>query len=305
MKNLNSKKIFLFEFTVGTGLVPDELLAEGKLMFDILLNQFLDEKYTVKTVLCEKIAMKHPEYNEINNLEVIVSDDYINSFKEGLNNSDFALAIAPEEDLILYNLTELIEESGCLNLGCEKSGVKIAGDKFLTYEAIKNAVNTPKTFPIKKYVVKNRLGCDSTHDTFDENYIVQEFIEGEPYSVIFIAKNKKFYPVCMNKQYIEERYCGGEINIEHTLKEKTIIECKKTLEKIEGINGYVGVDLMINGEEISILEVNPRITTSICGIKSKPSIGKLLIDNALGKDIKFEVESCLKFKRNDFGFEFL
>jgi hypothetical protein len=29
VKNLNNKKIFLFEFTVGTGLVPDELLAEG------------------------------------------------------------------------------------------------------------------------------------------------------------------------------------------------------------------------------------------------------------------------------------
>ncbi|ABO35348.1 protein of unknown function DUF201 [Methanococcus maripaludis C5] len=302
---MDDKKIFLFEFTVGTGLVPDELLAEGKLMFDILLNQFLNENYTVKTILCEKIAKKYPEYHEMDNLEITVSNDYINSVKECLEVSDFALAIAPEEDMILYNLTELIEESGCLNLGCEKLGVKIAGDKFLTYEAIKNFVNTPKTFPIKKYVVKNRLGCDSTHDTFDENYIVQEFIEGEPYSIIFIAKNKKFYPLCMNKQYIEERYCGGEINIDHPLKEKAIIECKKTLEQIDGINGYVGVDFMINGKEISILEVNPRITTSICGIRSKPSVGKLLIDNALGKEINFEVEPGLKFKRNDFGFEFL
>ncbi|WP_459202184.1 tyramine--L-glutamate ligase [Methanococcus sp. CF] len=302
---MSDKKIFLFEFTVGTGLVPDELLAEGKLMFDILLNQFLNENYTVKTILCEKIAKKYPEYNKMDNLEVIVSDDYINSFISCLKDSDFALAIAPEEDMILYNLTELIEESGCLNLGCNKLGVKIAGDKFLTYEAIKNFVNTPKTYPIKKYVVKNRLGCDSTHDTFDENYIVQEFIEGEPYSIIFIVKNKKFYSLCMNKQYIEERYCGGEINIDHPLKEKAIIECKKTLEQIDGINGYVGVDFMIDGENISILEVNPRITTSICGIKSKPSVGKLLIDNAFGKEIKFEAESGLKFKRKDFGFEFL
>jgi len=302
---LDDKKIFLFEFTVGTGLVSDELLAEGKLMFDILLNQFLDENYAVKTVLCEKIAKRYPKYCEMDNLEIIVSNDYINSVKEGLKTSDFALVIAPEEDMILYNLTELIEESGCLNLGCEKLGVKIAGDKFLTYEAIKNVVNTPKTFPIKKYVVKNRLGCDSTHDTFDENYIVQEFIEGEPYSIIFIAKNKKLYPLCMNKQYIEERYCGGEINIDHHLKEKAIIECRKTLEQIDGINGYVGVDFMIDGEEISILEVNPRITTSICGIKSKPSVGKLLIDNALDKDVSFEVEPGLKFKRNNFGFEFL
>lgn len=207
--------------------------------------------------------------------------------------------------MILYDLTELIEESGCLNLGCEKLGVKIAGDKFLTYEAIKNVVNTPKTFPLKRYVVKNRLGCDSTHDMFDENYIVQEFIEGEPYSIIFIAKNKKFYPLCMNKQYIEERYCGGEINIDHPLKEKAILECKKTLEQIDGINGYVGVDFMIDREEISILEVNPRITTSICGIKSKPSVGKLLIDNVLKKEINFEVEPGLKFKRNESGFEFL
>lgn len=301
---MSAEKIFLFEFTVGTGLVPDELLFEGTLMFDILLNQFLEEGYLVKTVLCEKVSKMYPKYHDMKNLEVITSNDYLNAFKTCLNDSDMALVIAPEEDLNLYNLTKIIEESNVKNLGCHLEGVKIAGDKYLTYEAIKYAVNTPETFPVKKYVVKHRLGCDSTHDTFDENYIVQEFIEGEPFSFIFIVKNDELHPVCMNKQYIEKRYCGGEINISHPLKEKAISECKKTLKQIPGLNGYVGVDFMINGEDISILEVNPRITTSICGIKSNPSIGKLLIENLSSKPLEFTLKSGLKFKRGSSGFEF-
>ncbi|ABR55334.1 protein of unknown function DUF201 [Methanococcus vannielii SB] len=301
---MNTKKIFFFEFTVGTGIVSEELLFEGKLMFDTLLNQFLNENYVVKTILCEKIVNKYPEYKNIKNLEVITSKNYLEDFKNALDDSDMALVIAPEEELHLYNLTKIIEEKGVLNLGCHLEGVKIAGDKYLTYEAIKNVVNTPKTYFPKKYVVKHRLGCDSTHSTFDENYIVQEFINGEPYSMIFIVNNSKFYPVCMNKQYIEERYCGGEINICHPLKEKAIIECEKTLKQISGLNGYVGVDFMIDFEEISILEINPRITTSICGIKSNPSIGKLLIDNLRVNSLKITLEHTVKFKRKNNGFEF-
>ena len=56
---------------------------------------------------------------------------------------------------------------------------------------------------------------------------------------------------------------------------------------------------MIVGDEVYIIEINPRITTSIYGLKTNPSLAKLLIDNALGKELKFKVEEGRKFIKKD------
>ncbi|EHP85891.1 tyramine--L-glutamate ligase [Methanotorris formicicus] len=290
--------IFLYEFAVGGSEdIPKDILCEGKAMFDTLLDQFLEFEEVI-TLIDERFF---GEYKGRENLYIETmkgGDDLTKKIENMLEVSDAALIIAPEDDGVLYNLTKLVENSGVLNLGSSSEAIRIAGDKYLTYESIKNSVKTPRTMPLKKYLIKRRDGCGGEHFIYDENYIIQEFVEGDPYSVSLIV-GKKIHPISLNKQYINTNgYCGGETNINHPLKDEIFKECIKAVKKIDGLNGYVGVDVIV-GDEIYIIEINPRITTSIYGIKTNPSLAKLLVDNAYGKELEFKVGKGKRFIKKD------
>ncbi|MBP2144285.1 putative ATP-grasp superfamily ATP-dependent carboligase [Methanococcus voltae] len=351
-KNNNQiKNVIFLEYTVATGVPDENLLNEGKLMFDTLLKQFLnsDSKYNVTCFLDENIYKKHAkDYNVINNssqnrLNIVIThnnwskdenksltSDYKEKLAEILRKHNensknhknhkietAGFVIGPENDCELEQLTKIIEENEMvLNIGCSSEGVMIAGDKYLTYLAIRDNVPTPHTLPLKKYIVKENLGCDGIHEVVGDNLIVQEYFEGIPYSYVFIVSNNsnsndnydeyELYPICMNKQYITDCYCGGEININHKLKETAKELCAETLRCIKGLNGYVGVDFMINEEteEITVIEVNPRITTSIHGINTEPPLCDLLIGNISNNKLNYKINKGLKFYRDGRGFKF-
>ena len=171
----------MYEFAVGGGAIggiPKDILCEGKAMLDTLLNQFLEFEEVITLIdkrFCEDYKRKENLHVEI----IKEGDDLTEKVENILKLSDMALIIAPEDDGILHNLTKIVEDSGILNLGSSSEAIKIAGDKYLTYESIKDVVKTPKTVPLKKYIVKKRDGCGGEHVIYDENYLILEFVEGE------------------------------------------------------------------------------------------------------------------------------
>ncbi|WP_292460935.1 tyramine--L-glutamate ligase [Methanothermococcus sp.] len=310
-------KVLLFEYAVGSGeIVENNIFEEGKLMYNKLLNDFLNDGFSVITIIADKLNKSY-YYNSLKNkpnLKIYNPEkDYKSKLNELLNNMDMdiALIIAPECNNILYDLTKMVEKhDNIINLGSSSKGIEIAGNKYLTYQKIRDYVKTPKTFSLKKYIVKEVDGCGGAHQIIDENYIIQEFIDGESYSTSFIVQNsnnssnRKIYPLCLNKQYIgNEKYCGGETNISHPLKDKIIEESKKALKRIDGLNGYVGVDILIDkNNEIYVLEINPRITTSIVGLNINPSLAKLLVDNVFKRNLIYKLNTGKKFIRREGSF---
>ncbi len=108
-----------------------------------------------------------------------------------------------------------------------------------------------------------------------------EFIEGEHYSVSIVGSRVVgeacgFYsglpPVflCINKQTIHINDDGtftyeGGVTPVHPERETEIVEvAKKTIETL-GCQGYTGIDMVV-GDEIYVVDVNSRPTTSIVGI---------------------------------------
>ena len=284
--------IFLFEYAVGSNEdIEPHILQEGRLMFNRLLEDFLNNGFNVITVVGERYIRDYRG----SNLKVYTQrdTDVMETVEKVLDREeiDGALVIAPESDGLLYELTKLIEEMGILNLGSHSEGVRICGNKYLTYRRIRDIVKTPKTLPPKKYIIKEVEGCGCSNQmVVPEKYIIQEYIEGEPYSTSFIV-GKKLYPLSLNRQYYRDgRYIGGEINIDHPLRDKMIEESTKALKGIYGLNGYVGVDILLTEDTVYILEINPRITTSIVGIYTTPPISQLLVSNAQGKDLRYTVK---------------
>jgi hypothetical protein len=146
-----------------------------------------------------------------------------------------------------------------------------------------------------------------------DSFIIQEFIKGSDSSVSLFIKNKNAFPLTLNYQFIkledpfeETKYNGGYLPyINDSLDKKEILHLTKRFIKIiPGLNGYVGIDLIISDKPY-IIEINPRLTTSYIGIRellledlftqailySKPNI-KLdnSVSNIFFKRLEFKIE---------------
>lgn len=117
---------------------------------------------------------------------------------------------------------------------------------------------------IKK--VRNEVG--------GEKLLIQKFIRGVNASVSLIATAKKATPITLNMQRVklslpscESFYEGGMVPLEHPLKREAFKAAEKAVSIFNGMRGYVGVDILLSGDKVYVMEVNPRLTTSYVGLR--------------------------------------
>jgi hypothetical protein len=120
--------------------------------------------------------------------------------------------------------------------------------------------------------------------------IVQEFIEGTDVSVSLLSDGKNAIPISLNEQYVELKdekgtYLGGKLPYESKYKDEAFEIAKNAVESIDGLKGFVGVDLIINADEkdiysVYLLEINSRFTTPYVGLSkiANINIGKTIIE---------------------------
>ncbi|NHJ04604.1 MAG: ATP-grasp domain-containing protein [Candidatus Heimdallarchaeota archaeon] len=107
-----------------------------------------------------------------------------------------------------------------------------------------------------------------------KNILVQEYIEGSNFSVTVLVLNDIIDVISINQQLIEfsnekTEYLGGISNIKTKFEDEIKLFSSKILSQIEGINGLVGLDFILTAnKELYFIEINPRITTPICGLIS-------------------------------------
>lgn len=144
--------------------------------------------------------------------------------------------------------------------------------------------------------------------------IVQEFIEGEDVSVSLISDGTKAVPISLNKQFVQLKndkgtYLGGKLPFESKYKEECFDIAVKAVEAIDGLKGFVGVDLLINADEkdvysVYLLEVNSRFTTPYVGLRqiANFNIGKTVIDLIDEKvaidDLDISLDGEVEFKKS-------
>lgn len=145
-----------------------------------------------------------------------------------------------------------------------------------------------------KLIIKPLIGVDCENIVIVENIedlsydlenifppgsriIVQEYVEGEDVSVSLISDGKKAIPISLNKQFVELKddkgtYIGGKLPFDSKYKDECFEIAVNATEAIEGLKGFVGVDLLINDDEkdiysVYLLEINSRFTTPYVGLK--------------------------------------
>ena len=144
--------------------------------------------------------------------------------------------------------------------------------------------------------------------------IVQEFIEGTDVSVSLISDGNTAIPISLNQQFVELKddkgtYLGGKLPFENKYRDEAFEIAKKAVEAIDGLRGFVGVDLIINADEkdiysVYLLEINSRFTTPYVGLKeiANFNIGKTIVDLIDGEitidDIDVSLDGEIEFKKS-------
>lgn len=121
---------------------------------------------------------------------------------------------------------------------------------------------------VEKAIAKVKAGSKTTC------FIAQEFVEGESASVSVLSTGKKALALSLNKQNIslaepkmDSSYNGGCVPFVYPFKQEAFALAEKVVESFQGLQGYVGVDLVLVQDKPYVVDVNPRLTTSYVGLR--------------------------------------
>lgn len=293
-------KIMVAEYAVGAGV--EEFMLEGKAMLGTLVRSFVSCGHEVfyptrGTKIVAGVAVNTERFEE--------------SITDISKECDAGLIIAPDE--ILGELTELVEEN-TVNLGCPPDAVRLCADKLeCTRSLEQEKIPVPETIESGEYkgdyVIKPRYGCasegiyKSSRGTLKEGFIATRFIEGEHLSVSLIT-GKTQLPLTVNRQLIEINekisYKGGVVPY-YCDRNKEIVEIAKKTVKLLGCSGYAGVDMVL-GDKPYVVDVNPRLTTSVIGIARvlETEMADLIIKSKFGELPAYvRVKGSFTFKKDE------
>lgn len=214
-----------------------------------------------------------------------------------------AVVIAPETGGELERVTALLEDDGVVVVGSPAAAVAAAADKALCMRALTDAgVPCPAStvtssgaavmdahrmgYPV---VLKPRLGagCErvalvSTEADLcavlatsglqrEASFLLQEYVDGDAVSVSLLVADGRATLLGVNASDVLPgapfEYRGGVAGIEHPRRAALLAVARAAVGALSGLRGYVGVDLVVAGDECVVIEVNPRITTSYVGLR--------------------------------------
>jgi tyramine---L-glutamate ligase len=271
-------KVLLAEYTTA----HDPVLAhEGRGMLDVIRGSF--ERCGFDVILTEK-------------------GDFADEIETLAPTCDMGLVIAP--DHLLSKFTMILEQH-THNLGCGFITVALCANKVQTQKILQqHDISVPGEPGPGNRVLKPVKGCDaqgvrlSDGEPGDDEF-AERYIKGENFSVSIIP-NRVIGDACLyysgnpplvlavNRQRIELdkdgsfHYLGGETPV-HPDREAEIIGTAKKAVEVLGCQGYCGVDVVV-ADKVYVVDVNPRITTSLIGIAAcmKEEIADLLVAASKG-----------------------
>jgi predicted ATP-grasp superfamily ATP-dependent carboligase len=293
--------VFVYEFVssgYGGGSAPASLRREGWAMLDAVLHDLGRCSGVHTTTLLDgegpRPALPWPNHETV----FVSSGEEAARFREEARRADFTLVIAPEFDDLLLTRCRWVNECGGRLLGSDLDAVRLTSDKLLLSEHFRNrSVPTPLTSPwrwtepIAAYpsVVKPRYGagsqatfllrnsddCAALSECWPGEMIVQPYCPGFAASIAFLLgrSTRVALPAAAQELSTDGRfsYLGGHLPLTSDLTARARRLGDQAIEAVDGLFGYVGVDIVLgaasDGRDDVVIEINPRLTTSYLGLR--------------------------------------
>jgi predicted ATP-grasp superfamily ATP-dependent carboligase len=137
-------------------------------------------------------------------------------------------------------------------------------------------------------------------ESMSKQFIAQKVIRGKAASACVISTGNKALSVTLNRQLVtlaspdeESGYYGGVVPFDHSLEREALRAAQRVVEGIEGLKGYVGVDIILADEGPVVLEVNPRLTTSYVGLRRVVNFNpaEAIVDTVIRRKLPKNVQS--------------
>ncbi len=240
-------------------------------------------------------------------------------------SADYTVVIAPETNGILLRLSSQVQSAGGELLSAPPSFVSVAGDKWQTHQRLRRmGVRVPRSVlgrpmavtgipdvdPSLGLVVKPRdgAGSEGITRTLSDRYLcgqrellLEEFIPGQPASVVAMggpAGARLLLPclqqIDMGKGF---QYRGGQVLApEDPRSDRVRRLAASALSNLPPFIGFVGIDLVLgdaeDGSGDTVIEVNPRVTTSYVGLRAlaRSSLAAAVLAWSQGRACPLEFE---------------
>jgi predicted ATP-grasp superfamily ATP-dependent carboligase len=139
-----------------------------------------------------------------------------------------------------------------------------------------------------------------SRESAGKQFVAQEAVSGEAASVCVFSNGDEAMAVSLNRQlvtlaspYERSGYYGGVVPFGHDLEGEALRAAERAVESVNGLKGYVGVDMILTEEEPVLLEVNPRLTMSYVGLRRVANFNpvKAIIDSVMERRLPENVQT--------------
>ncbi|AAM01331.1 ATP-grasp domain-containing protein [Methanopyrus kandleri] len=276
-------RVYIYEYAVATG--DEEFLAEGRAMLESLLRAFAKSGY-------ETLTVAHPSVG------VRWADEVLRDETQALECADLTLVIAPESDGLLESkVREYSRETEVI--GPTPRAIRVAADKRKTEDALRDARSFQlPTREADVMVSKPADGAGSEGVRIGRGELSRELIPGSHHSLLCVSDGETVDVLGINDQFVafagrELVYLGGRTPSDH--RELTRIArdiAEEVVERIPGLVGLFGVDLVMKGGEPYLIEVNPRPTTPTvaAALEHPEAVVRSLLEGPTGKVLRYRRE---------------
>ncbi|MFN8652635.1 MAG: ATP-grasp domain-containing protein [Gemmatimonadales bacterium] len=290
-------RIFVYEHVTGGGMLGESpspgLVHEADLMLRTLLRD-LGEVPGVSCVTTRDHRL--PPLSGVECLTAEPGESPQGLYRRGVVHADAVWPTAPETGGALEQLGRTVLDGGRRLLGTHPDTVRVTAGKRATAIALARAGvpvvptfafedDTPALTP-SAWVLKpdDGAGAEDTvlHMTWDsaiaaleqrrETHVLQPWVRGTAASLSLLCAGGAARLLACNQQHVrmsDRRFTLSAITVNGLASraEDLAPVAAAVAATFPGLWGYVGVDLILSSLNTTVLEVNPRLTTSWCGLR--------------------------------------
>ena len=274
--------------------LPPSLAREGDVMLRAAINDFqLLRGCNVFTLRDKRLG--DDGMAGANTVVVKPGEYYVDKLEKLACTLDALLVIAPENNDILFSLCKRCSGRMFELFNSKVETIKLTSNKYATYRYLlaHGIPQIPTCLAVdtgdlegEQFVMKpiDGVGCAEvsllkSRSELQEavvrpdrgRYIFQPYIRGIHASLSLLCREGACLVLSCNEQYIrEERGClqWVKCNVNAFEGEKFMSFGDRLAQALPGLRGYIGVDIVITGKEILLVEVNPRLTMSYAGLRA-------------------------------------